>query len=124
MACLLTVLLAMAATVRAQGAAPASPGYTTAEYNEYNAAKSTAAPADKIKALEAFVAKYPNTALLEFAYRDLYTTYYTQKTYPKTIEYVDKLLALGDKVQPPNRLAALVNRGQAYGAGATDAALQ
>jgi hypothetical protein len=37
---------------------------------------------------------------------------------------VDKLLALGDKVQPPNRLAALVNRGQAYGAGATDAALQ
>ena len=123
-ASLLTVLLAMAATVRAQGAAPASPAYTTAEYNEYNAAKGIAAPADKIKALEAFTAKYPNTALLEFAYRDLYTTYYTQKNYPKTIEYVDKLLALGDKVQAATRLGALINRGQAYGAGATDAALQ
>ena len=111
----------------AQGAAPAAqanPGYTTAEYNAYNAAKSIAAPADKIKALEAFIAQYNNPTLMPFVYRDLYTTYYAQKNYVKTIEYVDKLLALGDKVDAATRLAALVNRGQAYGAGATDAALQ
>lgn len=128
-ASLLTALLAAGSVAWAQEAAPAaqtpaSPGYTTAEYNAYNTAKSTPDPAAKITALEAFIAEYNNPTLMPFAYRDLYTTYYAQKNYVKTIEYIDKLLALGDKVDAPTKLAALVNRGQAYGAGATDAALQ
>jgi tetratricopeptide (TPR) repeat protein len=122
-ATLLAVLLAAVSAAWAQGTAQ-TPGYTTAEYNEYNEAKNTADPAAKIKALEAFIAKYNNQALMPFVYRDLYTTYYAQKNYAKTIEYIDKLLALGDKVDPATKLGALVNRGQAYGAGATDAALQ
>ena len=68
--------------------------------------------------------EYNNPTLMPFVYRDLYQTYYAQKNYVKTIEYIDKLLALGDKVDAGGRLAALVNRGQAYGAGATDPALQ
>jgi tetratricopeptide (TPR) repeat protein len=121
---LLAALLWLGCAAWAQGTAPAAQGYTTAEYNEYNQAKNTAAPADKIKNLEAFIAKYNNPTLMPFVYRDLYTTYYQQKNYVKTIEYVDKLLALGDKVDAATKLAALVNRGQAYGAGATEAALQ
>jgi tetratricopeptide (TPR) repeat protein len=128
-ASLLAALLAMGSAAWAQGAAPAAqtpanPGYTTAEYNAYNTAKNTADPAAKIRALEAFIAEYNNPTLMPFVYRDLYQTYYAQKNYIKTIEYIDKLLALGDKVDAGGRLAALVNRGQAYGAGATDPALQ
>jgi tetratricopeptide (TPR) repeat protein len=125
-ASLLAALLVVSSVGRAQGAAqaPANPGYTTAEYNAYNAAKNTADPAAKIKALEGFIAQYNNPTLMPYVYRDLYTTYYAQKNYVKTIEYIDKLLALGDKVDAATKLAALVNRGQAYGAGATDAALQ
>jgi tetratricopeptide (TPR) repeat protein len=128
-ASLLAALLVMASAAWAQGAAPAAqapanPGYTTAEYNDYNAAKNTADPAAKIRALEAFIAKYNNPTLMPFVYRELYTTYFAQKNYVKTIEFIDKLLALGDKVDAPTQLAALVQRGIAYGAGATDAALQ
>lgn len=126
MASLSAALLAIGCVAWAQGAAPAgqaNPGYTTAEYNEYNAAKSKTVPAEKIAALEAFITKFNNPTLMPFVYRDLYTTYYAQKNYAKTIEYVDKLLAL-EKVDAATKLAALVNRGQAYGAGATDAAMQ
>src|SRR3990172_47052 len=129
MASLLAALLAMTSMGWAQAAAPAAqapanPGYTTAEYNAYQAANTTPDPAAKIRALEAFIAQYNNPTLMPFAYRSLYQTYYAQKNYAKTIEYIDKLLALGDKVSAQDKLAALVNRGQAYGAGATDAALQ
>jgi tetratricopeptide (TPR) repeat protein len=62
--------------------------------------------------------------LLPFVHRDYFLTYYGLRNYPKTIEYVDKLLALGDKVDAAVRLQALVARGQAYFAGSTDAALQ
>lgn len=128
-ACLLGALLATASMAWAQAAAPAAqtpanPGYTTAEYNAYNTANTTPDPAAKIRALEAFIAQYNNPTLMPFAYRSLYQTYYAQRNYAKTIEYIDKLLALGDKVSAQDKLAALVNRGQSYGAGATDAALQ
>jgi len=128
-ASLVAVLMAFGSAAWAQGAAPAAaaqanPGYTTAEYNGYNAAKNTANPQDKIKALDAFIAQYNNPTLMPFVYRDLYQTYYGLRNFPKTIEYIDKFLALGDKLSAVDRLAALINRGQAYVAGSTDAALQ
>ena len=128
-ASLVAVLMAFGSAAWAQGAAPAAaaqanPGYTTAEYNGYNAAKNTANPQDKIRALDAFIAQYNNPTLMPFVYRDLYQTYYGLRNFPKTIEYIDKFLALGDKLSAVDRLAALINRGQAYVAGSTDAALQ
>jgi tetratricopeptide (TPR) repeat protein len=121
-------LWAFGSAAWAQGAAPAAaqanPGYTTAEYNAYNAAKNTANPQDKIRALDAFIAQYNNPTLMPFVYRDLYQTYYGLRDFPKTIEYIDKFLGLGDKLTPVDRLAALINRGQAYVAGSADAALQ
>jgi len=127
-ASLVAVLMAFGSAAWAQGAAPAAaqagPGYTTAEYNGYNAAKNTANPQDKIRALEAFIAQYNNPTLMPFAYRDLYQTHYGLRDFPKTIEYIDKFLGLGDKLSAVDRLAALINRGQAYVAGSSDAALQ
>ena len=129
LASLMVALLAMTGVARAQaaapaGQAPANPGYTTAEYNAYNTAKNTADPTAKIKALDAFIMQYNNPTLMPFALADEYQAYYALKNYPKTVETIDKLLALGDKVNQAQRLAALVNRAQAYVAGSTDPALQ
>jgi hypothetical protein len=127
-ASLVAVLLAFGSAAWAQGAAPAAaaqaaPQYTTAEYNAYNAAKNAANPQDKIRLLDEFIAKYNTPALLKYIYGEYYRTYFGLKNYPKTIEYIDKYL--GDRlVEAPERLPALVNRAQAYVAGATDAALQ
>jgi len=129
-ASLVAVLLAFGSAASwAQGAAPAAagqtgPGYTMAEYNAYQAAHNDTNPQTKLTKLDAFMAQYQTPALLKFVYRDYYTTYYGLRNYPKTIEYVDKYLALGDKIDALERLAALINRGQAYVAGSTDAALQ
>lgn len=128
-ASLAAVLLAFGSTAWAQGAAPAAaaqanPGYTTAEYNAYIAAKNTANPQDKIKALDEFIVKYNTPALLPFIYPDYYTTYLGLRNYPKTIEYIDKYLALGDKLTAAVRLTALYQRAQVYEAGAADAAMQ
>jgi len=124
-ALLLTIgSVACVLTAPPAAAAQANPGYTTEEFNAYNQAKSTADPAAKIKALDAFVAKYNNPTLMPYVYTDEYQAYYATKNYAKTIETIDKLLALGDKLDAATKLRALLSRAQAYGAGATDPALQ
>lgn len=100
------------------------PAYTLPEYNAYQAAHSEKDPQAKVKALDAFVMSYPNSALLPYVYRDYYLSYYQLKNYPQTLDYVDKLLALGDKIDLGTRLESLVARGQAYFVGSTDKALQ
>src|SRR5258708_3721695 len=75
---------AAAGTAPAQGTAAAPSGYTLPEYNMYNAAHTDANPANKIKLLDEFVAKYPMSKLLNFVYQDYYLAYYAQKNYPKT----------------------------------------
>ena len=97
----MALLAGAAATVWAapQAQAPASPGYTRAEYDAYQAARGEKDPQARVKALDEFVAKNPNaTGLLPFVYRDYYLAYYTAKNFPQTIAYADKLLALGDKL--------------------------
>ncbi len=128
-ASLVAVLLAVGSAAWAQGAAPAAaaqanPGYTTAEYNAYTAAKNATTPQEKIRLLDDFMVKYNTPALLQFIYREYYTTYLGLRNIPKTIEYIDKYLALGDKLTPVDRLSALATRAQVYVAGSTDAALQ
>jgi tetratricopeptide (TPR) repeat protein len=94
------------------------PTYTLAEYNAYKAADEEKDSQAKIKMLDDFVAKYPTSdQLTPFVYRDYYLAYYALKTYPQTIAYADKLLAL------PNvdamRLPALVARAEAYFMGSS-----
>jgi len=101
----------------------AKPNYTLAEYNAYKAADAEKDPQMKIKDLDDFVAKYPGSALLSFVYRDYYLTYYPLKNYPKTIEYVDKVLALPN-LDLGTRLESLGYRAQAMLYGSTDKDLQ
>lgn len=88
--------------------------YTMAEYNAYQAAAAEKTPAAQVKLLDDFVAKYPNSALLNYIYTLYYKNYGTQKNFPKTIEYTDKLLALGDKASPSERYDAYYVRAYAY----------
>jgi tetratricopeptide (TPR) repeat protein len=110
------------ANARAQAPAPApqgqdagaKPQYTMAEYNAYTAAQSIKDPAQQIKALDDFVSKYPNSALLIYVYPLYYNAYSQLKNFAKVIENADKLLALGDKVEAPIRYQAYYARAFAY----------
>src|ERR1700747_595669 len=77
--------------------------YTRAEYKSYQAAAAEKNPVAQVKLLDDFVAKYPTSALLNYIYTLYYKNYGTQKNFAKTIEYTDKLLALGDKASPSER---------------------
>ncbi len=96
------------------GAAAGGQKYTMAEYNAYQAAAAEKNPAAQIKLLDDFVSKYPNSALLNYIYPLYYKNYGAQKNFPKTIEYADKLIALGDKASPAEKYEAYSVRAYAY----------
>jgi hypothetical protein len=118
----LCLVLGNASGVYAQAAA--APGgqdqgaskqpYTMAEYNSYKACADDKVPASQIKCLDDFVSKYPNSALLIYVYPAYIQAYSTQKNYLKLIENVDKLTALGDKVEALVRIQALYARASSY----------
>src|ERR1700731_5421799 len=89
-----------------QDAAAGQQKYTMAEYNSYQACAAEKNPTQQIKCLDDFVAKYPNSALLVYIYPLYYNAYSQLKNWQKVIEYADKLLALGEKVEPPIRYQA------------------
>src|ERR1700741_3886389 len=84
----------------------AKPGYTLAEYNQYQAADKEQNPQQKIKLLDDFVKAYPNSTLMPYIYRDYYTTYMALKNYAQAMDAADKMLALGDKIDTAGRLEA------------------
>ena len=90
------------------------PTYTLPEYNAFQAARTESNPQNRLKLLDDFVAKYPNSTLMPYVYQVYLDTYNQMKTYPKVIEYGDKLVAMGDKVQVQVRLQALVARCTAF----------
>ena len=101
----------------------AAPTYTMAEYNAYQAAANEKNAQQRLALLDDFVAKYPKSTLLPYVYRTYYLAYYELKNYPKTIENVDKLLALGDKLDTGSHLEALTARAQAFFLGSNQKAL-
>jgi tetratricopeptide (TPR) repeat protein len=100
------------------------PAYTLAEYNAYKAADAEQNPQQKIKLLDDFVKQYPNSTLLPYIYRDYYLTDYALKNFAGTMEYADRMISLGDKVDTQGRLEAAVARAQAYYVGSGDKAFQ
>lgn len=68
--------------------------YTLPEYNAYQAAAGQTDPQAKIQALDDFVSKFPNSALLPLVYQQYFGAYNQTKNYPKLIEYADKFLAV------------------------------
>jgi tetratricopeptide (TPR) repeat protein len=102
----------------------AKPGYSLAEYNQYQAADKETNPQQKVKLLDAFVTAYPNSTLMPYIYRDYYTTYMGLKNFAQAIEYADRMIALGDKIDTTGRLEAYYTRAQAFYLGMSDKALQ
>ena len=100
----------------------AKPGYSLAEYNQYQAADKEANPQQKVKVLDDFVKAYPNSTLMPYIYRDYYTTYMALKNYAQSVEYADRMIALGDKIDTTGKLEAYYTRAQAFylGAGGKD----
>jgi tetratricopeptide (TPR) repeat protein len=136
-ACLSVALLAgsgaasaLAASPQGAAAAPATAqakqSYTLPEYNAFQAANGEKDHQARIKALDDLIAKYPASELADlqqYIYTDYYQDYYALKNYAQTIAYLDKLLALGDKIAPM-RLQALVARAQVFNAGSSDKTMQ
>jgi hypothetical protein len=102
------------AQAAAQEAGAAKQAYTVPEYNAYQACAGDKNPASQIKCLDDFVSKYPNSALLVYVYPLYFQAYGAARNYPKVIEYADKLIALGDKVEAPARYQAYYARAFAY----------
>jgi len=119
----LCLILGNGLSALAQPQAPATGGqdagkqpYTMAEYNSYQACAAEKAPATQVKCLDDFVSKYPNSALLIYVY-PLYVQAYGQlKNYQKVIEYSDKVVGLGSKIDPGGQYQALYAHCFAYNA--------
>lgn len=112
--CLLSFIAAPLAAQDAGAGAAAQPKYTVPEYNAYTAAANEKNPAAQLKALDDFIAKYPNSSLLNYVYPLYYQNYAAQKNFPKVIEYSDKEIALGDKLTPTERYQAYSARAFAF----------
>src|ERR1700760_2608559 len=98
----------------AGAAGAAKPQYTMAEYNSYQAAAADKNPTTQVKALDDFVSKYPNSALMIYIYPLYYNAYSQLKNFQKVMDYADKLVALGDKADAGARYQALYARAFAY----------
>jgi hypothetical protein len=92
--CLIGLNAAPLAAQAAGGGTAPQQKYTVAEYNAYTAAANEKNPQAQLKLLDDFVAKYPNSSLLNYVYPLYYQNYAGQKNYAKVIEYADKELGL------------------------------
>ncbi len=115
----LALVLGTASGVRAQDTGAGAQKYTMPEYNAEQACANDNNSASKIKCMDDFVSKYPNSYLLKFVYPMYYQAYYQQKNWAKVNEFVDKYLTLADKmgqaeVGPNERYAALYARATAF----------
>ncbi|HYY72949.1 MAG TPA: hypothetical protein VE778_05095 [Candidatus Bathyarchaeia archaeon] len=97
-----------------------APSYSVAEYNEYMTAAQLKNPEQRLGALDRFVAMYPHSALLPFAYETYYSTYAEMKKHTKTIEYADKFLTLQSNAKPTAQLRALAARTRAFELSSAD----
>ena len=91
-----------------------APAYTMAEYNDYMNATQNQNPGQRTVALDRFVAQYPHSDLLPFAYQSYYLAYNDLKQYAQVVEYADKYLATAQAGDPVARLRALAARTTAF----------
>ena len=102
----------------------AKPGYSLPEYNAYKDADAEQNPQQKVTKLDAFLKQYPNSTLMPYIYRDYYNAYMALKNYAQVMEYSDRMLALGDKIDSQGRLEAYYTRAQAFYLASSDKAFQ
>jgi tetratricopeptide (TPR) repeat protein len=109
----LGILAVPAPPASAQDQSSQQPPYTIPEYNAYQAARSETNAQNRVKLLDDFVAKFPNSTLLPYIYQLYFSTYGELKDYPNVIKSADKLLSL-PKVDDGTKLQALQARVQAF----------
>src|ERR1700689_791299 len=107
---------AQAPAAGGQDAGAGKQAYTMPEYNSYQACASEKVPATQLKCLDDFVSKYPNSALLIYVYPLYVQAYGGLKNYQKVIEYSDKVIGLGDKIDAGGQYQALYAHCFAYNA--------
>lgn len=114
------VLLALPARPAAAQAAQSQeqkPTYTIPEYNAFQACSAMSQKKEfqgAVKCLDDFVAKFPSSTLTPYVYQLYFPAYAQLKDYAKTMEYADKVIALGDKVDAAVRLQAIQTRCQVF----------
>jgi tetratricopeptide (TPR) repeat protein len=113
-ALVLTSLSPRPAAAQQAAATSQQPTYTLPEYNALQAAQAEKDPQARLKLLDAFVAQYPNSTLMQYIYQMYYQTYFQLKNYAKAIEYTDKVVALGDKADVGSRVTAIQARMQLF----------
>jgi eukaryotic-like serine/threonine-protein kinase len=89
---------------------------SAAEHEGFRAVQAVKDEAHQIQKLDDFVARFPNSELLPDAFALYYRDYRELRNFPKVMEYADKLVALGDKVDANTRFQALYARAIAYDA--------
>lgn len=108
------LLMSVSLACMAQDTPQNQPG--AAEENAYQAAHNEKDAQAKIKLLDDFVAEYPDSPLLPQVYRDYDEAYFLIGKYAQAIDYADKLVALGDKVDVNMRVLTILTREVAYSA--------
>lgn len=118
------------AVVASARPAPQNLPYTPAEYSAFQAARHQEHPQEKLKLLDDFVARHPNSILVTSAYLDYSATYFSTNKFPESVAFVDKFLSrldeLGSEGLPDGmfgsaqRLDGLYLRAQAYFADCYD----
>jgi eukaryotic-like serine/threonine-protein kinase len=89
---------------------------SAAEHEGFRAVQAVKDEAHQLQKLDDFVARFPNSELLPDAYALYYRDYRELRNFPKVMDYADKLVALGDKVDANTRFQALYARAIAYDA--------
>jgi len=112
--CLLSLKAAPMVAQDTSGSGGGGQKYTMAEYNAYTAAANEKNLQAQQKLLDDFVAKYPNSALLNYVYPLYYQNYAQQKNFPKVVEYANKELALDGKISPTERYQAYLALAYAF----------
>jgi len=113
-ALVLFCIAALPAAVRGQQADQGKTSYTIPEYNAFQAARAETNAQNRIKLLDDFVSKFPSSTLMTYVDQLYVSTYTELKNYPKVIEYADKMLAMGDKLDSGTRLQILQTRVQVF----------
>ncbi len=102
-----------------QDAGAGKQAYTMPEYNSYQACATEKVPATQVKCFDDFVSKYPNSALLIYVYPAYVQAYVQLKNYQKAIEFSDKVVGLGSKIDAGGQYQALYAHCFAYNAQST-----
>ena len=112
LACVAVLFLCQAAAPGHLAAQQPQP--TPAEYNTFQAAVNEKNAQERVKLLDAFVAKYPQSTYLRYIYENYAGTYNELRNPAKVVDYIDKRLAIPDELTPLKKVDLFNARSVAF----------